>query len=112
MNNQLSIELHDLIYKNTIWPSDLLENLNDSDYLSVNFETYLDGLRGELVFMDEGKEIKTYYYFNKNNFIQKVEMFEESNSIILYDRIEEITKILLKHDKLEDLEKTIQLLAA
>lgn len=112
MNNNLSNELHDLIYKNTIWPSDLLENLNDPDYLSVKFETYLDGLCGEVVFLDEGKTIRTYYYFNKKNFIQKVEMFEDSSSIILYDRIEEISKLLLKYNKIEDLDKTIQLLAA
>ncbi|MNV58839.1 hypothetical protein D3C71_1512330 [compost metagenome] len=110
--NDLSNELHDLIYKNTIWPSELLENLTDPDYLSVKFEPYLNGLCGEVVFLDEGKIITAYYYFNKKNFIQKVEMFEENTSIILYDRIEEIAKVLLKYDKIEDFEKTIQLLVA
>ncbi|MGN7352338.1 hypothetical protein ACTHPJ_13520 [Paenibacillus amylolyticus] len=110
--NNLTAELHSLIYKNTIWPSDLLENLTDPSYLSVNFETYLNGLCGKIVFVDEGKAIEAYYYFNEKNFIQKVEMIEDDRTTVLYDRIEEIAKVLLKYDRFEEFEETIKLLAA
>ncbi|MED5015937.1 hypothetical protein P9847_01315 [Paenibacillus chibensis] len=105
-------KLHDLVYKNTIWPQDLLQNLQDPDYLNVNFNSYLDGTCAEVVFMDQGKKITTNYYFCKKSFLQKVEMIEDDRSFIIYDRIEEITKLLIKLDRLNELEHTLKLLAA
>ncbi|ARF70697.1 hypothetical protein B7C51_24805 (plasmid) [Paenibacillus larvae subsp. pulvifaciens] len=96
MKSDLIKELHDVVFKNTIWPNDLLENLTDPDYLSVNFNTYLDGLCAEVKFVDEGKTIRTNYFFDKKQHIQKVEMIEGERTFVLYDRIEEIAKTFNK----------------
>lgn len=111
--SELTKKLHDAVYKNTIWPNDLMNNLEDDpDYLSINFTSYIDGICGEVIFMDQGKKIITNYYFNKKHFVQKVEMIESEKSYILYDRCEEITKILLELGRIDELEKTINLLVA
>lgn len=105
-------QLHDLVYKNSIWPQDLLQNLQDPDYLNVSFDSYLDGMCAEVTFMDQGKKITTNYYFSKKSFLQKVEMIEDDQAFVIYDRIEEITKILIKLDRLDELENTLKLMAA
>ncbi|MCP3746689.1 MULTISPECIES: hypothetical protein [Paenibacillus] len=110
--SDLILDLHDAMFKNTIWPNDLLHNLADPDYLSINFNAYLDGMCAEVVFMDEGKRIVTNYYFNKKNYIQKIEMIENGESIILYDRLVTIAEILTKLGRSHELEKTLKLLAA
>lgn len=48
---EITNELHELIYKNSVWPQDLLENLRDPDYLSVNFDAYMQGTKAEVVFL-------------------------------------------------------------
>ncbi len=110
--SDLKISLHEAIFKNTLWPNDLLHNLSDPDYLSINFNSYLDGICAEVIFMDEGKKITTNYYFSKKNHIQKVEMIEDDETFILYDRLGVISDILIKLGRYHELEETLKLLAA
>ncbi|WP_019913822.1 hypothetical protein [Paenibacillus sp. HW567] len=109
---EITNELHELIYKNSVWPQDLLENLRDPDYLSVNFDSYMQGTKAEVVFLDEGKKIISNYYFNSKGFVQKIEMIENESTFTVYSRIDEIVKILIKTDNIQCLQEITNLLAA
>ncbi|MNI46133.1 hypothetical protein D3C73_1005820 [compost metagenome] len=112
MDVNLYPELYDAIYKNSVWPQDLLKNLSDSDYVEVKFDSYLDGLRSELSFMDEGHKIVTVYYFDKREFVQRIEMIESDSCITVYDRIADVTLLLEKIGKLDSLNEIMKLMAA
>ncbi|OMD87838.1 MULTISPECIES: hypothetical protein [Paenibacillus] len=105
-------ELYDLIYKNSVWPQDLLENLKDPDYLSVKFDSYLQGTMAEVVFLDEGKKIIANYFFNSKGLVQKIEMIENESVFTVYSRIDEIAKLLLKTDNIHCLQEIVNLIAA
>lgn len=109
---EMTKELHDLVYLNTVWPQELLENLSDPDYLSVNFNSYLQGVCAEVVFIDEGKKVITNYYFNSKNHLQRVEMIEDVHVTTIYSRIDEIVKVLTRMNKLDDLHEVIDLMNA
>ncbi|SET61891.1 hypothetical protein [Paenibacillus sp. NFR01] len=105
-------ELYDLVYKNSVWPQDLLDNLKDPDYLSVKFDAYLKGTMAEVIFMDEGKKIVANYYFNSKGLVQKIEMIEDEKVFVIYSRIDEIAKVLLETNNMKYFEQIYELIAA
>lgn len=110
--SELTKNLHDIIYTNCIWPNDLLENLADPAYLKVQFQPHLDGLMAEVVFIDEGEQITTLYYFNKKQFLQRIEMIEGDKLSVLYDRLEQVAQILKTLDAENELESIKKMLIA
>lgn len=105
-------ELYDAIYRNPVWAHDLLQNLSDPDYLSVNFSSHEAGTRAEVQFMEGKKIIVCYYYFDSKGFLQKMEMLENERLTMCYDRLAEIVVLLNKCNMLDRFSEVKELLSA
>ncbi|MEG6512435.1 hypothetical protein V6C32_10975 [Desulforamulus ruminis] len=112
MDEQLLKELFEAVYCNAVFPHELIKNLKDHDYLQVKFDSYMDGLRAEIKFVDEGEQVTSYYYFDKKDFLQRIEIIEDESVTTIYDRMEEVVRILSERNQLQSLGKIKELMSA
>lgn len=94
MVDALRKNLWESLYLNPLWPSDLIENAMDPDYTQVKFSKWEHGTKAELVFVDEGEDITTTYFFDEKEFLQKVIMTEFGHESIIYDREFEVATVM------------------
>lgn len=94
MIGELRYQLWEALCLNPVWPSDLLENIDDPDYTQIQFFKTDSGIRVELSFRENNDEVKAIYYFDKKELLQKAIILEGKHETILYDRDSEVLKII------------------
>lgn len=87
-------KLWETIYLNPVTPAELMKNLTDPDYTSVECVNLDRELRITLSFKDDGELIKTVYSYDSNNLLQNVVMQELDTQSVIFNRQEEIKVIL------------------
>lgn len=90
MDNYIE-KIYDLLYSPIVTPYNLLENAKLDNYNYVNYYKGVLGLIVEMeCIMDEGQETIFYYYFDKNDRLIKIYKERKGQSIIVFDRNEEL----------------------
>lgn len=96
MNIQMK-SLYDLQYGHIILPSELIANAKLPNYEHVKFFTNNDGLVVEcLCLIDDGSKVTFNYYFDHQDKLQKLIMFDELEYEVLFDREQEVDKLRSK----------------
>lgn len=93
MNIQIK-SLYDLQYGHIILPSELIANAKLPNYEHVKFLTNNDGLVVEcLCVTDDGSKVTFNYYFDDQDKLKKLIMFDGLASEVLFDREQEVKKL-------------------
>lgn len=96
MNIQMK-SLYDLQYGHIILPSELIANAKLPNYEHVKFFTNKDGLVVEcLCLIDNGSKVTFNYYFDYQDKLLKLIMFDGLEHEVLFDREQEAEKLRSK----------------
>lgn len=87
-------KLWETMYLNPVWPSELLENLKDPSYKDIKYRKVEKGCQVELTFLDDNTLVKAIYHFDENDYLQKAIMIENSYESIIFNREEEVARIM------------------
>lgn len=97
MNNNYSS--YDLFFSNITTPFNLLNNYKLENYDYVKYYTKNNFTVCEMKCTMDSIMTIFYYYFDNNNFLQKIEMEQDNKTEIKFDRQEMITNHISTKEK-------------
>ncbi|MFA1738050.1 hypothetical protein [Lysinibacillus fusiformis] len=87
--------LYEEVYAPKLLPMDLLDNLKLDNYLEVNFQSTKDSIIAfTKCILPNGDTTQFKYTFIDNKLFTLEQFLDTNNTVLIYDRIREISKIM------------------
>ena len=94
MLNDYINRLAKLSNSSILTPYNLLENLQLDNYLSVNYYKKNEYIVADIIFIEHNEEIKFRYFFDNNEYLQKIYYVNGDESILYFDRAKEKKELI------------------
>lgn len=99
--------LVNLLHSAILTPYNLLENLQLSNYKSINYYKDNDFIVADIVFYAHNEEVMFRYVFSQDNHLQKIYHVDGETVMVQFDRNKEKEETVLKLKKGNQLKKCI-----